>query len=139
MQSTFKYSFSIWLLAICFESLMYGIMHLSLGILVFILPFALLGGLPGLLLFHLLLKLGKVRCFKDNVEKLLFVLCAAIIAATVTTLIFLWIIEWPALSNEFPIWLILAFANLSAIISTLIFNQKITNTLFTCTHSEKKH
>lgn len=101
-----KIALQIWLIAVLAECILYSIfVKPTLGL--FIIPFALLGALPGVLLFWFLLE-AIHSLWDDGAKKWWSIVLAAFVCANGTLFLFLLITDFKV--NAMPVWTILNVA-----------------------------
>lgn len=121
-----KVALQIWFIAVIVECLLYS-MFLELPMGFFVLPFALVGGLPGMFIFsHLIEAINSL--WERGRAKWIAIVCAALACANGTLVLFLLVMRLPF--NELPFFAILNAATVIALalsfrkISKLYFHAK---------------
>lgn len=101
-----KIALRIWFIAVLAECVLYSI-FVEPGLGIFIIPFALLGALPGILLFWFLLE-AIHSLWDDGAKKWWSIILAAFVCANGTLFLFLLIINFKV--EDMPVWTILNVA-----------------------------
>lgn len=115
-----KVALQIWIIATLTECLLYSIfVEPMLGL--FVVPFALLGALPGVFIFWFLLE-ALHRLFDSGFKKWFFMALSTYVCANGTLLLFLLIINFGV--DDMPVWLVLNVAVSVAFIASLRLIKK---------------
>ncbi len=106
-----KVALQIWFIAAIAECLLYSIfLELPMGL--FVLPFALVGGLPGMLMFFYLIEAIN-SLWERGSAKWIAICCAALACANGTLVLFLLVMRLPF--NELPFFAVLNAATIIAL------------------------
>ncbi len=115
-----KVALQVWIIASLTECLLYSIfVEPALGL--FVIPFALLGALPGVFLFWFSLEAFHTL-LESGYKKWLSIAASAFVCANGTLLLFLLIIDFGV--DDMPVWLILNLAVAVAFLSTIPLIKK---------------